>query len=109
MFMDSLMDDADWRARYLTDGEGNPIPQSLIEEAISEAQPMRPWDVRAMLTIPMAERRLYEMSDEALQPEAVLAMFRAVEVELQGLSAGTRPVLARPPACSMMKPMGLAS
>lgn len=96
MFMDSLLDDADWRARYLTDGEGAPIPQSLIEEAIAEAQPMRPWDVRAMLTIPMAERRLYEMSEEDLKPERVLAMFREVERDLQGLSAGTRPVLAVP-------------
>ncbi len=96
MFMDSLLDDADWRSRYLTDGDGHAIPQALIEEAIAESQPMRSWDVRAMLTIPMAERRLYEMSDEALEPVAVLAMFRAVETELQGLSAGTRPVLAVP-------------
>lgn len=96
MFMDSLLEDADWRARYLADGDGSPIPQALIEEAIAEAQPMRPWDVRAMLTVPMAERRLYEMTDDGLRPEAVLAMFRAVEAELQGLSAGTRPVLAVP-------------
>ncbi len=96
MFMDSMLEDADWRARYLTDAAGNPIPTALIEEAIAESQPMKPWDIRAMLTVPMAERRLYELSDDELTPERVLRMFREVEVELQGLSSGTRPVLAVP-------------
>ncbi len=96
MFMDSLLDDADWRARYLANAAGTPIPQALIEEAIAEAQPMRGWDVRAMLTVPMAERRMYELADDDLRPETVLALFRGVEVDLQGLSAGTRPVLAVP-------------
>lgn len=96
MFMDSLLEDADWRARYLADAAGNPIPAALIEEAIAEAQPMKPWDIRAMLTVPMAERKLYEIPDDALRPEKVLKTFREVESELQGLSSGTRPVLAVP-------------
>lgn len=96
MFMDSLLDDADWRARYLTDRAGNPIPQSLIEETIREAQPFRAWDLRAMLTIPLAERALYEMPDEDLTADNVLARFREVERRMQGLTDGVRPVLAVP-------------
>jgi Zn-dependent oligopeptidase len=96
MFMDSLLDDADWRTRYLSDKSGKPIPVELIESSIRETQPLRAWDVRAMLTIPMAERALYEIPDEALSTERVLTTFRAIERDLQGLSAGVRPVLAVP-------------
>jgi hypothetical protein len=96
MFMDSLLEDADWRARYLTDRAGAPMPMALIEEAIRESQPMRAWDVRAMLTVPMAERALYEIPDAELTPERVKATFRDVERDLQGLSSGVRPVLAVP-------------
>lgn len=96
MFMDSLLDDADWRARYLADRQGQRIPMELIEAAIRESQPMRAWDVRAMLTVPMAERALYEIPDAELAPERVKATFRAVERELQGLGSGVRPVLAVP-------------
>ncbi len=96
MFMDSVLDDADWRVRYLSDRRGNRVPLELLESAIRESQPMRAWDVRAMLTVPMAERALYEIPDAELTPERVKKTFRAVERELQGLSAGVRPVLAVP-------------
>lgn len=96
MFMDSLLDDADWRARFLTDASGRTIPAELIEAALIEAQPFRAWDLRAMLTVPFAERALYELSDDALRPERVLATFRDVERSMQGLTHGVRPVLAVP-------------
>jgi len=96
MFMDSILEDADWRARYLTDRAGAAMPMSLIEDAIRESQPMRAWDVRAMLTVPMAERALYEIPDAELTPERVKRTFREVERDLQGLSSGVRPVLAVP-------------
>ncbi|MBL8604626.1 MAG: hypothetical protein JNK72_22060 [Myxococcales bacterium] len=96
MFMDSLLEDADWRRRYLHDAQGEKMPVALIEESVREAQPMKAWDVRAMLTIPLAERRLYELADDRLDAETVLGTFREVERELQGLSAGVRPVLAVP-------------
>ena len=96
MFMDSLLGDADWRTRYARDAQGNPMPLELIEEAIRDRQPFRGWDVRAMLTIPFAERALYELPERELAPERVLETFRKIERELQGLSAGIRPVLAVP-------------
>ncbi len=96
MFMDSMLEDADWRARYLADKTGKAIPMELIEAAVRESQPMRAWDVRAMLTVPMAERALYELPEAELTPERVKETFRAIERDLQGLSAGVRPVLAVP-------------
>lgn len=96
MFMDSLLDDADWRTRYATDASGNPMPFALIERAIREEQPLRGWDVRAMLTVPFAERAIYEIPDDELTPERVLTELRRIEAELQGLTAGVRPVLAVP-------------
>jgi len=96
MFMDSLLGDADWRARYARDAQGRAMPLELIELAIRERQPFRAWDVRMMLTVPFAERALYELPDEDLRPDRVLDTFRRIERELQGLSAGVRPVLAVP-------------
>ncbi|HEX5418356.1 MAG TPA: M3 family metallopeptidase [Gammaproteobacteria bacterium] len=96
MFMDSMLGDADWRARYARDAQGRPMPLELIETALRERQPFRCWDIRAMLTIPMAERALYELPEEDLRPDRVLESFRRIERELQGLTAGIRPVLAVP-------------
>ncbi|MBI5512153.1 MAG: peptidase M3 [Deltaproteobacteria bacterium] len=96
MFMDALLEDPDWRRRYLRDPSGRPVPVELLEASVREAQPLRAWDVRAMLTVPMAERRLYQLSDAERTPEAVLQEFRRVETDLQGLTAGVRPVLAVP-------------
>jgi hypothetical protein len=94
MFMDSLIGDADWRVRYAHDASGQPIPLELIEADVRQEQPFRGWDVRAWLSIPFAERALYEMEDP--DPEKVLAMFRRVERETQGLNAAMRPILAVP-------------
>jgi hypothetical protein len=96
MFMDSLLGDADWRTRYARNGAGHVMPLELIETAIREQQPFRAWDVRAMLTVPFAERALYELPDNELTGERVLAEFRRIEGDLQGLTAGIRPVLAVP-------------
>ncbi len=96
MFMDSLLGDADWRVRYACDEDGRVMPMELIELALREQQPFRAWHMRAMLTIPFAERVLYELPEASLRPDRVIEEMRRVERELQGLSAGVRPVLAVP-------------
>jgi Peptidase family M3 len=96
MFMDSLIGDADWRVRYAKTLEGESMPWELIADSIREEQPFKGWNVRAMLTIPLAERALYELPDHQLDGEHVLAMFRRIEADSQGLVAGQRPVLAVP-------------
>lgn len=96
MFLDSLLGDADWRTRYAKNAEGEAMPWSLIEEDITEKQPLKAWWVRAMLTVPFAERALYEMSDEELTPENVLETLRGLERKLTGLRDGARPLLSIP-------------
>ncbi|WP_373046502.1 M3 family metallopeptidase [Vulgatibacter sp.] len=96
MFMDSLLGDADWRTRYARDAEGRPMPWELIERSIREEQPLRAWDVRSMLTVPFAERAIYEIPDDELTPERVLEEIRAVERRLTGLTSAARPTLAVP-------------
>lgn len=96
MFMDSLLGDADWRARYATDRDGRPMPLELIEEHVRQTQPLRGWEVRSMLTVPFAERKIYELDDRERTPERVLQELRRIEADLQGLSSGVRPVLAVP-------------
>lgn len=96
MFMDSLLGDADWRTRYAHDPRGRPMPLDLIEESVRQTQSLRGWDVRSMLTVPFAERAIYEMDDTERTPERVVSQLRLIEAQLQGLTAGTRPVLAIP-------------
>ncbi len=96
MFMDSLVDDAAWQTRYAATADGELVPIELLREVIAEQQPFKGWDQRAMLTVPFAERALYEIAESELTPDRVLETFRGVERELQGLTSGTRPVLAIP-------------
>ena len=53
--------------------QGQPMPLELIEQAVRETQALRSWDVRSMLTVPFAERMIYELDDRQRTPEHVLA------------------------------------
>ncbi len=96
MFMDSLIGDAAWMTRYAKNGANEPVPLDLVRESIDEEQPFRGWAMRAMMTVPFAERAIYELSDAEMTPDRVLEVCRAVERDLQGLTAGVRPVLSVP-------------
>jgi Zn-dependent oligopeptidase len=58
MFLDSLLEDGEWLSRYAPDAAGAPPPLELLEARNREEQPFRGWDVRAMFTVPSAERAL---------------------------------------------------
>ncbi|MEO7191598.1 MAG: M3 family metallopeptidase [Vicinamibacterales bacterium] len=96
MFMDALLGDADWRIRYAADAHGATMPLELIEQSVRETQALRGWTVRSMLTVPFAERAIYELTEKERTPERVLRDIRRIESALQGLDAGPRPVLAIP-------------
>ncbi|MCO5171670.1 MAG: M3 family metallopeptidase [Planctomycetes bacterium] len=97
MFLDSLLDDADWRARYARTADGAPMPLALIERALRTTQPFAAWEARAMLTVCYAEKALYELPDDRLTPDGVLSALREVERRLLFLPDGSpRPVLAVP-------------
>jgi hypothetical protein len=96
MFMDSLVADPDWLWRYARDRDGEPPSTDLIEQTLREEQLFPAWDIRALVTVPFAERALYELPDDELSADRVLEVLRVAERRLQGLSRAVRPVLAVP-------------
>ena len=96
MFLDSILDDADWRTRYARTISGQSMPFALIEKSVRRNQQIEAFNIRSMLTICYVEKALYEMSDKELTEGNVIQMAREVEQRLQFLSSGVRPVLAVP-------------
>ncbi len=96
MFLDSLLGDADWRARYARTEDGAAMPWELVERQIRDEQPFRGWDTRRLITVPMGERMLYELDASELTPARVLEELRHIEQKTQGLRGAARPVLAVP-------------
>ncbi len=96
MFLDSLLDDADWLVRYAKNADGEPMPWEVIEKATKLAQPAQAYFLRSLLMICYAEKALYEMPEEKLTPENVMACFIDIEKELGGMGRCSRPTLAVP-------------
>jgi len=97
MFLDSLVRDADWQTRYATTSSGDAMPFELMEKAIRARQPFAAWRVRSMLAVCYAERAIYEIPDDKLTAENILAVVRPVEKRLLFLEEGSpRPVLSVP-------------
>jgi oligoendopeptidase F len=96
MFCDSLLNDADWLKRYAHNAQGESIPDELIHARIQTTQPFAAFSERSTLVVPYFERALYQLSDEQLTPEGVLALARATELRILGVAVGPRPLLAIP-------------
>jgi len=97
MFCDSLLGDADWLKRYAHNAQGEPpIPDALIRARIQATQPFAAFAERGILVVPYFERALYQLTNEQLTPEAVLALARATEQRILGVAVGPRPLLSIP-------------
>lgn len=96
MFCDSLLEDADWLARYAVDTSGRPVPEALLRARIEATQPFRAHAARTILAVPYFEQPLYRMDDADLKPEAVLALARRCEQQILGIPVAPRPLLALP-------------
>jgi hypothetical protein len=95
MFLDSLVSDAAWRARYAKDRDGKPLPWELHKQDIEATHPYEVFGLRAMICVPYFEKALYELADEDVNLESIQALADRVEKEIQGgLSA--RPLLSVP-------------
>lgn len=64
MLLDSLAGDAAWLARYARDAAGQPVPWSLVREAIEAGHPYAAFTVRSMLAVPYFEKALYDLPDD---------------------------------------------
>jgi hypothetical protein len=95
MFLDSLVGDAAWRAKYALNKQDEPIPFDIIEEEIRATHPFKVFQLRSMLSVSYFEKELYEMPEEEVTVEAVLKLADKIEHEIQGGLSG-RPLLSVP-------------
>eukprot|EP00980_Cylindrotheca_fusiformis_P008885 scaffold1900_cov123-Cylindrotheca_fusiformis.AAC.11 len=95
MFLDSLVGDAAWRAKYARDIDGKPIPFEIIEEEIRSTHPFAVRQLRSMISVPYFEKALYELPDDEVTPERIQTLADEVEKKIQG-GLGPRPLLSVP-------------
>jgi oligoendopeptidase F len=96
MFLDRLLEDADWLKLYAKDNAGNTIPDEVIREQIESRQPFHAQEERSILVVPYFERALYAMADNDLTPESITKLARDTEQRILGLAVSPRPMLAIP-------------
>eukprot|EP00928_Gymnodinium_smaydae_P043115 TRINITY_DN28960_c0_g1_i1.p1 TRINITY_DN28960_c0_g1~~TRINITY_DN28960_c0_g1_i1.p1 ORF type:complete len:655 (+),score=164.82 TRINITY_DN28960_c0_g1_i1:46-1965(+) len=95
MFLDSLCRDAAWIGRYCRSRIGEPMPWELVEEGIRSKGPYEVFELARMLVVPFFERALYELPDEEITDDRILALAKEVETRVQG-GAAPRPLLSVP-------------
>mmetsp|Transcript_36439 Transcript_36439/g.79717 ORF Transcript_36439/g.79717 Transcript_36439/m.79717 type:complete len:648 (-) Transcript_36439:248-2191(-) len=95
MFLDSLVGDACWRAKYAQDLGGNPIPFAILEEEINSTHPFEVFKLRAMLAVSYFEKALYELPEEKVTAEKIQSLADEIESKIQG-GLSPRPLLSVP-------------
>lgn len=96
MFLDSLVGDAAWRAKYALDAADEaPIPFSIIEEEIRAVHPFSVFQLRGMLSVSYFEKALYELPEEDVTAENIIQLADKIEKDIQGGFSG-RPLLSVP-------------
>lgn len=96
MFCDSLLKDADWLIRYATTAAGGVMPLEIIHKMAVNEHRYRAWRLRSMLAVSYAEKAMYEMTEDELTQEHVLATLRRIEQEMLMMPGGPRPLLSIP-------------
>ena len=95
MFLDALVDDAAWRAKYALDIDGKPIPFEIIEEEIRATHAFAVRNLRGMIAVPYFEKALYELRDDEMTTERIQSLADEIEKKIQG-GLGARPLLSVP-------------
>ncbi|KAJ3076621.1 hypothetical protein HDU98_001630 [Podochytrium sp. JEL0797] len=95
MFLDSLVGDAAWIGRYATSKEGAVMPWELVEREIRSMHAYKVFGLTAMLAVPIFERRLYDMPEDKLTVESMIAVADEIELDVQGVMS-SRPLLSVP-------------
>lgn len=95
MFLDSLVNDAAWRARYAQDLSGTPVPFDLLEEEIRAAHPFAVFQLREMRAVSYFEKTLYELLDDQVTKENILKLANDIEAGIQGCKSRETVALSR--------------
>jgi hypothetical protein len=93
MFLDSLVDDAAWRAVYARNEKDEPIPFDLLKEEIWSAHPFAVLQLRGMLAVSYFEKALYELPEEEVTADRIVQLADQMEHKIQGGNS-QRPILA---------------
>ena len=64
------------------------MPWELIKRGIEATHPYEVFTVRSMLAVPFFERALYELPQERVTAEEVLALADQIETDVEGGLAG---------------------
>jgi hypothetical protein len=95
MFLDSLVGDASWRAKYALSTKNDPIPFDIIAEEILATHPFKVFQLRSMLVVSYFEKALYELPDDQVTSENIQALAEDTELLIQG-GKSARPLLSVP-------------
>jgi hypothetical protein len=95
MFLDSLVSDAAWRAKYARDVNGKPLPFEIHEESIRSTYPFKVFQLRGMLSVSYFEKALYELPDDEVTSVRVQSLADEIEIKIQG-GLNPRPLLSVP-------------
>jgi oligoendopeptidase F len=96
MFLDSLVSDASWRAKYALDATSTKvIPFDVMESEITATHPFAVFQLRSMLCVSYYEKALYELPDDEVTPERMQALADEIELQYQG-GLSPRPLLSIP-------------
>jgi oligoendopeptidase F len=95
MFLDSLVSDAAWRAKYAKNAQGQVLPFEIIQQEIEATHPFAVFQLRAMLVVSYFEKALYELPDEQVTAETILQLATTMEDKIQG-GPSPRPLLSVP-------------
>jgi Zn-dependent oligopeptidase len=95
MFLDSLVSDAAWRAKYALSDNGKVLPFEIIEEEIRATHAFKVMGLRSMLSVSYYEKALYELPDEEVTLERLQSLAKEMEISIQG-GLGARPLLSIP-------------
>ncbi len=96
MFMDNVVEDADWLTRYAIDENGNSMPFDLIKKILDEQHTFRAHLMRKLMIVPYFEKAIYELPEEELTAENILRIGREIESKMVFQSSDSRPILSVP-------------
>lgn len=96
MFLDSLINDADWLKQYAINENGDAISDELIKGLIDANQPFKAYEERSILLVPYFEWAVYNAAEEDLSGEYLTKLARETEQSILGLDSSPRPLLAIP-------------
>jgi hypothetical protein len=95
MTLDAFGEDAGWMARYAVSRDGEVVPWALVEQNIRATKPYEVFALRAMLAVSYFEKALYELPEDQVTPERVVALADEVEKRIQG-GLSPRPLMSVP-------------